>query len=162
MDGAAVERERTGLYDRDIVAWADHQAGCLRARRGADLDWDHLADAVETLVRGQVSMAKAAVMGVIEHLLTLEYSPAGDPRRTWQDSVSHHRALAALQLDDLPGGADRLDLPRVYVRARDLAARGLATYGETAAAAALPQTCPYTLDQILDQDWIPANRHGLV
>ncbi|MCC2665804.1 MAG: hypothetical protein K0S35_3726, partial [Geminicoccaceae bacterium] len=25
----------------------------------------------------------------------------------------------------------------------------------------LPTGCPYTLDQILDPDWLPKNRHGL-
>jgi hypothetical protein len=38
----------------------------------------------------------------------------------------------------------------------------LADYGEVEAAKALPRECPYDLDQILDRDWVPANRHGLV
>ena len=29
------------------------------------------------------------------------------------------------------------------------------------AARALPAACPYTLDQLLDRGWLPANRHGL-
>jgi hypothetical protein len=35
-------------------------------------------------------------------------------------------------------------------------------HGERAAAKALPQTCPYSFDQIVMQDWYPQNRHGLV
>jgi hypothetical protein len=27
-------------------------------------------------------------------------------------------------------------------------------------AHALPATCPYTLDQVLDPDWYPDRRHG--
>jgi hypothetical protein len=26
---------------------------------------------------------------------------------------------------------------------------------------ALPPSCPYTFDQILDPDWFPANVHGI-
>jgi hypothetical protein len=35
-------------------------------------------------------------------------------------------------------------------------------HDETGAAAALPEDCPYPLDQLLTRRWYPANRHGLV
>jgi hypothetical protein len=38
----------------------------------------------------------------------------------------------------------------------------LTEHGELDLAAILPERCPYTLDQVLDQDWLPANQHGLV
>jgi hypothetical protein len=50
--------------------------------------------------------------------------------------------------------SDLYELPRQYARARAAAARSLRRYGETAAADALPETCPYTLDQIVG-DWLP-------
>ncbi len=46
-------------------------------------------------------------------------------------------------------------LPRVYRYARQDAARGLADHGEPEAADTLPLTCPYTLDQLLGEDWLP-------
>jgi hypothetical protein len=45
-------------------------------------------------------------------------------------------------------------LPKQYVRARAAAVRSLRRHGETAAAEALPETCPHTLDQIAG-DWLP-------
>lgn len=47
----------------------------------------------------------------------------------------------------------RSELPKHYLRARAAAARSLRRRGETAAADALPQTRPYTLDQIVG-DWL--------
>ena len=35
-------------------------------------------------------------------------------------------------------------------------------YGERDAANALPADCRYSFDQIVSQDWYPANRHGIV
>jgi hypothetical protein len=43
-----------------------------------------------------------------------------------------------------------------------IAALGLRRHGEEAAARALPETCPYSLDQIVSHGWHPANRHGIV
>jgi len=55
----------------------------------------------------------------------------------------------------------RARLGRLYAQARGDAARRLRAYGEPGAAASLPAACPYTLDQVLDDDWFPSNRHGL-
>jgi hypothetical protein len=38
---------------------------------------------------------------------------------------------------------------------------GLRGHGEAAAARELPNECPYTLDELLDHGWYPANRAGL-
>jgi hypothetical protein len=43
-----------------------------------------------------------------------------------------------------------------------VAVLGLPKYGERDAARALPTECPYALDDILLDDWYPANRHGIV
>jgi hypothetical protein len=52
------------------------------------------------------------------------------------------------------------DLPRIFKNARRQAVLGLAKFKE-AAAASLPQALPYSLDDLLGDDWYPANRHGI-
>jgi hypothetical protein len=37
----------------------------------------------------------------------------------------------------------------------------LRRHGDRAAAEALPEACPYSFEQIIRQDWCPANRHGV-
>ncbi len=51
-------------------------------------------------------------------------------------------------------------LPRVYRYARQDAAQGLADHGEADAADALPPTCPCTVDQLLEENWLP-DRAGM-
>ena len=46
-------------------------------------------------------------------------------------------------------------MPKTYERARCNAALALKDRGETGIAAALPSACTYTLDQLLDPDWLP-------
>jgi hypothetical protein len=53
------------------------------------------------------------------------------------------------------------DLQDLYARPRRKAARDLAAQGEKDAARALPQDCPYAFDDLLADEWWPANRHGL-
>ncbi len=51
-------------------------------------------------------------------------------------------------------------LDATYVRARRSAARDLKQDGVSEDQ--LPANCPYSLDQVLDPDWLPKNRHGIV
>jgi len=46
-------------------------------------------------------------------------------------------------------------LARLYVLARKQAALDLLKHHEDEAARSLPTECPYTLDQILAEDWYP-------
>jgi hypothetical protein len=49
----------------------------------------------------------------------------------------------------------RAMLPELYGDARELADIGLRKFGENTAAARLPSTCPYTLEQIRERGWYP-------
>ena len=58
---------------------------------------------------------------------------------------------------------DRRKLPERWLKefalARRSAVRGLVRDG--VGAEAIPTDPPYTVDQVIDPDWWPANRHGL-
>ena len=72
-------------YDEDFVAWSKEQTDALRAeaRTGSNqkLDWENLAEEIESLGKSQLHQLKSQVRRVIELLLKLEFSPAADPRR---------------------------------------------------------------------------------
>jgi hypothetical protein len=56
----------------------------------------------------------------------------------------------------------RTDLARLFERGRREAAFGLRKHGEIEAAKALRRTCPYSFAQIVEQNWYPQSRHGLI
>lgn len=105
---------------------------------------------------------RGEVRRIIEHCLQLEYSKAQDARAGWRDSIIDARA----EIDDKISPSLRLDLdqhlPRLWSRARNKAANGLRGRGETDAADMLPADCPYALDDLLADDWHPANCRGLL
>jgi hypothetical protein len=154
------------LYQTDYYAWTKQQAAALRAMAAArvdsKLDLENLAEEVESLGRSDLNTVRSQVRRIIEHLLKLEYSPASEPRIDWRDSVDQARDdiedhITASMFPDVAA-----DLDKLFGRARRSAASGLVKHGERVAAAALPTSCPYSFEQIVNQDWYPQNRHGLL
>lgn len=153
------------LYDDDFYAWTRDQAAALR--RLADEQWNgpldllHLAEEVEDLGSEQQWAVESQLEGIIEHLLKLEHSPSPAPRRQWMISVveargeAERRLTATIRREVEPALADR------YRRARRKAELALLDHGEADAARALPDACPYAFDDLLADEWWPANRHGL-
>ena len=92
---------------------------------------------------------------IMQHLLLLACSPASDPRRHWQAELIEFRQQLR---EELTGAlknhlGQRLDL--VYEAAREAIQRKMQLFGEAQAAARLPAARPYSLEQLLDQDWLP-------
>ena len=158
---AKVKRElptAAGLYDRDFVGWTQQQAEILRReatlRPGTDLDLENLAEEIESLGKRDRRALTNNVARIAEHLLKLQYSPAKDPRPGWENSVDVHRSKARKILADSPGLRSGLQdtLGESYDDGRRRAARALR--GEVDPQV-LPDRCPYTVDQIVDQNWWP-------
>jgi Domain of unknown function DUF29 len=153
------------LYKKDFYAWTRDQAAALRRmadeRWNGPLDLVHLAEEVEDLGSEQRWAVESQLERIIEHLLKLEHSPSRKPRRQWMISVVDargdiaRRITAAIRREVAPPLADR------YPRARRKAELALLDHGEAEAAAALPNACPYALDDLLADEWWPQNRHGL-
>lgn len=149
-----VELAETNVYDEDFYAWSKAQADLLRAGRYAELDLEHLIEEVDDLGESLYRSARSRIRTIIEHLLKLQHSPSRDPRASWRSTV-------LTQGDDLRDdltptlrrqAAD--GLPELFEQARKRADTSLRDHDEPAAADALPQSCPYTLDQIAG-DWLP-------
>jgi Domain of unknown function DUF29 len=149
-----VRTKSKDLYDEDFYVWTEAQAALLRERRFEALDLANLIEEVEGLGDAKKSAVLNNASVIIEHLLKLQHSPAQDPRRGWSESIIGHRARLEIELT--PRLRQILDgeLPRVYALTRRTTERKLRLYSEDAAADALPETCPYTVEQITG-DWWP-------
>ena len=148
------------FYDVDFYRWTQEQAALLRQvpgeRINLPIDWHHAAEEIEDMGRSDLRAVNSRIGVILEHLLKLEYSPAEDPRDGWIDTVARCRDDVSRTLDDSP--SLRRKLPERWLKEYALARRGLARDGIEAAE--IPTDPPYTLDQVIDPDWWPANRHG--
>jgi hypothetical protein len=147
------------LYQQDFPLWAERQAALLRARRFDELDLDNLIEEVEDLSRRERDMVESHVETVLEHLLKLELSSADRPRRGWLVTVDKQRSKLARKLTMTLRNHLQAEVPALYAGLRRPMARQLGRAGVPPDA--LPTACPYTLDQILDPDWLPENVHGI-
>jgi hypothetical protein len=148
------------LHDTDFDAWVAEQAEALRHGRLGELDLAALAEELEDMSASRRDAVESLLARIIEHLLKLEYSPAVPPRDTWAQSVVVHRdeLLARIRKSRTLYNFAREALDDAWRRARKLAVRGLSRDGIPPDA--LPPACPYTFEQVIDEDWWPVNRHG--
>ena len=153
------------LYEEDFYAWTRDQAQALRrfaaTRPNLALDFPHLIEEVADLGVSRRDAVRSQLRRIIEHCLKLEYSPARDPRAGCYDTIIQARTEIEDKISPTIRRGLPKRLPRLWLQARRDTAAGLRVYGETEAAAALPETCPYRLADLLRHDWYPASRHGL-
>jgi hypothetical protein len=149
------------LYHQDFVAWSKEQAEALRAnaRDGSNqlLDWENLAEEIESLGISQRAALRSQIRRIIRHLVKLEHSPAIEPRRGWIESIVDARAEIEDLLEISPSLKTELDqdIAAQRKRAIDLAIRDLRAHNEIQNAD-LPRLhgTSYTEEQILG-DWLP-------
>ena len=74
------------LYDRDFFLWTQEQAAALRTVRKSNLplDWDNLAEEIESLGASQRTELNSQIRRVLRHLFKLEAYPAVDLRAGWR------------------------------------------------------------------------------
>ena len=143
----------------DVVTWAERQAALLRRMAAGEqvneqIDWEEIAEEIESLGISERRSLTSKVRTIIEHLAKLEASSALNPRPGWKDTVSRERAEITDLLEASPGMRGSLDeVVRVQLpRGLRLTASSLANYGETPRVP-LDQI-RYTTDQVIG-DWFP-------
>ena len=153
------------LYEEDFYAWTRNQAAALRrlaaSRPNLALDFPHLIEEVADLGISQRDAVRSQLRRIIEHCLKLEYSPARESRAGWHETIIQARTEIEDKISPTIRRGLPKRLPRLWLQARRDTAAALRLYGETEAADALPERCPYRLADLLRHDWHPASRHGL-
>ncbi len=146
-------------YEEDFYQWAQNQARALRrlvaTGPNEPLDIPHLADEVEGLGKAERDAVRSQIARILEHALMLAFSPAGAPRAGWIEAIEDARRELHFKLSPSLRRDAAARLPDLFIYARRQAARSLARQAEPDAAAALPEACPWTLAQILDETWLP-------
>lgn len=140
LEGAAL----IGLYRQVLVLWAEQQGALLRAaaplRCNEPIDWEHVAEEIESSGRSQVTEARNRRLRIVEHLSKLHCSPSSDPRHGRAEAVRQQRAELVSLLEDSPSLAPRLPelLEQICARAARDTAAGPDDWGEAEPAVQKP------------------------
>ena len=75
------DQEPDTLYDTDVAAWAEQQAGALRRRAANEIDWDNVAEEIEGVAASQKREVRSRLRVICEHLLKWRSFAATAPSR---------------------------------------------------------------------------------
>jgi hypothetical protein len=145
------DTDAAGGYDHDYHAWLTRQASLLAGRRFAQLDLDHLIDEIQDLARSEKREIEYRLGVLLVHLLKWGHQPI-QRSGGWASTIIEQRARLLKRLQESPSlrsyPGEVLD--EGYEIAREKAA------AETElAVGTFPRACPYTIDQVLDPDFLP-------
>jgi Domain of unknown function DUF29 len=141
-------------YEDDFYVWTQTQAAALRAKDWAALDLEHLAEEIESLGKRDRRAVESFLEVVALHLLKWVYQPVCRTP-SWRASVrnARNRLEKILRDSEALGQHAQAELAAIYRRARRAAAE------ETGLPlATFPETCPWTLAQLQDEDFWPEAR----
>ncbi|MBE9189612.1 DUF29 domain-containing protein [Gloeocapsopsis crepidinum LEGE 06123] len=138
-------------YATDFNLWIDQTAQLLREQRWQELDLEHLIEEIEDLGKSERRGIASQLTRLLLHLLKWQYQPQ---RRSDSllDSIVDARTQIELALEDSPSLKDcpAQVLEASYQRARRQAAKQTGMHLST-----FPEECPYSLELVLDENWLP-------
>jgi len=144
------------LYDQDFYAWTQTTAVLIRAGKWDDLDREVLAEEVESLGKSEQRALSNRLSPLLEHLLKLAITAQRFPYdlsragRGWRATVKTQRLRAAQILRDNP--SLRPTVPRALADAYEVARVNAAAVLDIDEAT-VPETCPWTPEQVLGDFW---------
>jgi len=141
------------LYDTDVAAWAQQQAGALRRRAANEVDWENVAEEIEGVAASQKREARSRLRVICEHLLKLRHLRQGRHQgQSWRNTLDEQRRELQELFEDSPSlrGFAEGALVSAFVNARQDVERN------SGKSLGLPDdTCPWSLDQVLSLDFLP-------
>ncbi|WP_428540494.1 DUF29 domain-containing protein [Rhodopila sp.] len=136
-----------GLYERDVLAWSQHQADLLRrlghGERVNDVDWANVAEEIEDVGLSELHSVESFLNLMMVHLLKLNVWPDSPACGHLRGEIAAFRNNAKRRL--APSMRQRVDIAVLYadaveqIRAGDPEAR-------------VPAENPFTVDQLLKDD----------
>lgn len=141
------------LYDTDFYAWTQQQAALLREGAWHELDRANLIEEVESLGKSQQLALESRLEKLVLHLLKWRYQPDKRVRgHSWQRTILEQRRRLDRLLHQNPSLRPMVSTvlaeSYAYIRRR--------THLEThLPLTTFPEQCPWTVDQILDDDFWP-------
>ena len=137
-------------YDDDLYQWTIEQADALRRRAINELDFDNLAEEIESVGRSERREIRSRLEVLLIHLLKWHYQPERqsdswrapvlEARRRIEDVLADNPSLRSFPADAL-ASAYRLATLDKAIRRLDLPH--------------LPEACPWAIEDVLRDDFWP-------
>jgi hypothetical protein len=138
-------------HEQDFYAWTQEQAELLRAGKLQALDIEHLVEELESMGASERRQLVGRLKILLAHLLKWQYQPQLHSR-SWQATLKEQRLSLQDLLEENPSLQDVLE---EKVRRAYRLARLLAVQETNLEESVFPEECPFSMKQILDEDYYP-------
>jgi Domain of unknown function DUF29 len=139
------------LYDRDFHQWTQVMADAIRSGDWANLDTENLAEELESLGRQQRQELRNRLGILLGHLLKWQLQPQ-HRSKSWRLTLREQRLQIQFLLKDNPSLKPYLAeaIEEGYALALLLVAKETPLEIED-----LPEICPYSLEEAIDDTFFP-------
>lgn len=138
-------------YEQDFYAWLLKSAELIRQRKFSELDVEHLAEELEGMARSDRRELINRFAVLLAHLLKWQYQPERRSK-SWERTIKEQRKRIFLLLEESP--SLRYEIEKKLSDAYEIAV--LSAANETGLdELAFPESCEYSLEEVLDTHFYP-------
>jgi hypothetical protein len=137
--------------DDDFALWAAEQSALLRAEKFDRVDIENVAEELESLGRGDKYQIDHRMEVLLAHLLKWHFQPE-ERSNSWKATIFEQRYRISRLIEESPSLRGR---PGETFAGSFVIGRYEAIKETRLAETVFPEACPYTIEQILDPDFLP-------
>ena len=139
------------LYEQDFCLWIETTANLLKEGQFSQVDIENLVEEIETMGRSEKNALKSNLIIVFLHLLKWQYQP-NKRSRSWKSSIFEHRRRLSEAFKNSP--SLKPFFANIFAESYQYG-RKQASIETGLSLAALPKESPFTIEEILDEDFLP-------
>jgi hypothetical protein len=148
-------------YEKDFHSWIEKHINLLKTGQVHDLDKEHLIEELEGMANRDRNELVSHFKILIAHLLKWQFQLNQLNERwsefrggSWKATIIEQRSEIQDQLESIPSLKRTLEevITKAYPKAVSLAAKETGFSPKT-----FPKECPYSIEQLLNDDFYPNN-----
>ena len=138
------------LYEIDDYLWIQETIKLLKEKQFNKLDLENLIEELDDLGKERKHQVESFLEQIIRHLLLLQYWSDEYERnyRHWRSEIINFRTQINKRMTTNFKNHLQTNLSEIYQQARKYVK-------EKSGLHIFPQDCPYTLEQLCDENWFP-------
>ncbi|MBF0339089.1 MAG: DUF29 domain-containing protein [Nitrospirae bacterium] len=139
------------LYETDFYQWAFHNADLLRQGKFTEIDIENIVEELEGMARRDRREIANRLMVLIMHLLKWQCQQKRRCR-SWSTTIDNQRTDIKFLLEDSPSLKNNIEavISKGFIEAKRKFEKETGISANT-----LPETCPYTFEQLMDYGFLP-------
>ncbi len=139
-------------YEKDFYAWTIHNAQLLREGKLSEIDVKNIAEEIESMGKSEKRELINRLAVLLAHLLKWKFQPIKQSK-SWKLTIKEQRFQLIKLIEESPSLKHEIELKlsEAYEQAMIIAERETGVEENN-----FSKKCPFSLQQVLDQNFFPA------